>query len=292
MPVIRAELDELKELSAKEGRQTQGRFLLEGWRALAEAVHAGALPETVLIDPQRLGTPEARKTLALLEERSIAVREATDRQLQKLSATENSPGVVAALRMARHSIDDALGRGGLAIALDEVADPGNLGAILRTAAWFGASGVLLGKGCVELHNEKAVRATAGALFHLRIAEKVALAPTLVQARVNGFRLIVAAGEGGLPLPQLAPSPRDLVVFGGEARGVTAAVREVALEIGLHGLSSGSDVPRAIGALRAEQEQHPLAIRCYRDRDCARFVERRQRLAGSIRIRRHPRDANR
>ena len=67
MPVIRAELDELKELSAKEGRQTQGRFLLEGWRALAEALRAGAIPETVLVDPQRTGAPEARNVLALLQ---------------------------------------------------------------------------------------------------------------------------------------------------------------------------------------------------------------------------------
>ncbi len=227
MLLTRLEFDSLKALTDKQGRQAAEHFLLEGWRALDEALRAGVVPDYVAIDPARVAPREAAAPLARLEELRTPIKEATDRQLHRLSATEQNPGVLAVVRKARCSLDDVLGAGGLAVALDEISDPGNLGAILRTCEWFGVAGVLLGQGCVELHNEKVVRATAGALFHLPIVERVPLPATLLQARDRGYRILVAVGDAGVPLPQLAPQPRELLVLGSEARGVSAAVRAVA-----------------------------------------------------------------
>ena len=228
MLITRAELASLKLLTTKAGRDAEGRFLLEGWRALAEALRAEAVPECVVVDPRRADAQAARALLAELRTRGVPIKECEEKYLHRLSSTEHGPGVVAALPIARRNVDDALRPGrGLAVALDGLADPGNLGTILRTCEWFGAVGVLLGRGCVELHNDKVVRATAGALFHLPVAEDVELPAALTWAREQGYRVVVFAGDGRMPLPELAPTPRDLLVFGGEARGAAPAVRAVA-----------------------------------------------------------------
>ena len=115
----------------------------------------------------------------------------------------------------------------LLLALDAVSDPGNVGTIIRTADWFGAGGVLLGRGCVEPFNEKVVRATAGSLFHIPIVDEVELLEVLAQAKATGFRVVVAAAGGSVSLSDWRPAKRNVLVVGSEAHGVSADIRDSA-----------------------------------------------------------------
>jgi TrmH family RNA methyltransferase len=100
------------------------------------------------------------------------------------------------------------------IYLHEIQDPGNLGTILRTLAWFGNSRCLLGPGSVDPYNSKVVRASAGAIFHVPIEVEVAL-----DSLRSRFERIASLDMRGDSIASPAFKSFDCYVFGNEARGV-------------------------------------------------------------------------
>ena len=108
-----------------------------------------------------------------------------------------------------------------------MADPGNLGTIIRTCAWFGADGVLLSERSVELSNPKLLRSTMGAVFHLPVAAGINLPEMIHALRQRGFR-ILAAEAGGEPAGSvLRGGGNRMLVFGSEAHGLSPEVRDLA-----------------------------------------------------------------
>jgi TrmH family RNA methyltransferase len=109
-----------------------------------------------------------------------------------------------------------------AIYLHEVQDPGNLGTILRTLAWFGGFRCLLSPDSVDVHNGKVVRASMGAIFHVPVEFDVPLAS--LPARFAQIASLDLAGE-----PVASPGFRDFdcYLFGNEARGLPAEARALA-----------------------------------------------------------------
>src|SRR3954451_24305072 len=155
MRLTRAEVEEYRALRRREGRATAGQFLLEGWRALAAAVAADAPIVSVAVRADEF----ERDELAAIRDRGVSISTLSERDLDRISATEHSQGVIARVRIVRHELVELLTPGDrLLLALDGVSDPGNLGTLIRTADWFGVGGVLLGQGCVDPFNEKVVRA--------------------------------------------------------------------------------------------------------------------------------------
>src|SRR5438552_11361804 len=224
MRLTRAQVDQYRALRRKEGRAAAGQFLLEGWRALTAAIAADAPIVYVAVRTDEVDRPE----LEPLKMRGTAIGTISERDLGRISATEHSQGVVARVKIVRHQIGALFGPGDrLLLALDAVSDPGNVGTIIRTADWFGASGVLLGRGCVEPFNEKVVRATAGSIFHIPIVDEVELLEVLAQAKATGFRVVVAAAGGSVSLSDWRPAKRNVLVVGSEAHGVSADIRDSA-----------------------------------------------------------------
>ena len=222
MRLTRAEVDEFRALHRKEGRAAAGMFLLEGWRALAEAIDGPI--ECVAVRAELLDRPE----LDPLRTRGVPIREVTERDAKRISSTEQSQGVVARVRMVRSDTATLFRPGdAIVLALDAVGDPGNLGTILRTAAWFAARGVLLGRGCVDPYNDKVVRSTAGSLFHVPLVADVDLPVTLGAGRAAGFQVVVADAAGAIDLPDWRPPGRCIIVLGSETHGPSSAVRAVA-----------------------------------------------------------------
>jgi RNA methyltransferase, TrmH family len=224
MRLSRAEIDEYRALRRKEGRAAAGQFLLEGWRALAAALAADAPIVSIAVRTEEL----ERAELAPLKKRGVPVGTLGERDLGRISATEHSQGVVARVRMPCHDLGELSAPGDrLLLALDAVSDPGNLGTLIRTADWFGATGVLLGAGCVDPFNEKVVRATAGSLFHLPLVAELDLPAVLRVAKSAGFQISIADMSGSVNLPDWRPAKRNVIVLGSEAHGVSDGVRGVA-----------------------------------------------------------------
>jgi TrmH family RNA methyltransferase len=110
----------------------------------------------------------------------------------------------------------------LVLVLAGLQDPGNVGAIIRAAAAFGASGVVAIEGSANPFGWKALRGAMGGTFRLPIAAHGALPDVVDSAAALGLRLVAAVPRGGTPLPKLDLREPTAIVLGGEGAGVPHA----------------------------------------------------------------------
>lgn len=229
-PLSKTKLSYFRKFLQKKTREAEGRFLMEGWHLLDEALKSERTIEALIYDP---GTRRESHEEAILERASNAageVFEATPAALDQLSDSKSSQGVVALvgsvgmsfLELMRQLPETGILR---VVALDAVGDPGNCGAIVRACSWFGMDAVLFGKGCAELENGKTVRATMGGLFHLPVATGVDLVPALEDLRDLGVSVVSSEIAGADSLSGYQFPDRAVLVIGSEARGVSAAISE-------------------------------------------------------------------
>jgi len=173
-------------LLTKRGREEQGKFLLEGTHLTVEALKAEMPVQTVLFSLER-GKPA--ELAAFSDAPGVEWVGVSDAILAKCTETQTPQGIVAVCGKIGQSAESVLSRKeGLVIAVDGVQDPGNLGTIIRSADAVGATGVLLGRGTVDLYNPKTVRATMGSMFHLPVAE-CDLKELLPAAKRQGIQLV-------------------------------------------------------------------------------------------------------
>ena len=200
--------------AARRGQATaDGLWLAESPHLLEEAVASGVEISTVLLAD---GATVAARALA--EDSGAPLRLLSNELFADLSTTEHSQGVLALVRPPEWSSQSVLSRPGLAVVLDQVADPGNVGAIARSAEAFGACGLILTKGCASPASPKTLRASAGALFRLPFAAGLAPEAVVAACREVGRRLLAASAHEGLSVRE-APLRNAAAVIGSEARGV-------------------------------------------------------------------------
>ncbi|HVZ41750.1 MAG TPA: RNA methyltransferase [Candidatus Kapabacteria bacterium] len=226
----------IRSLHRRKGREAERAYLAEGERLLDElAADSGAL-RFLFCHADRL-----EWLLSRFPGAECCVMESAD---SGLFGTENAQGVGAVVTMpepvSARAIADA---GGPLLYLDRIADPGNLGTIIRTAEWFGLRGLLLGAGCADPFNPKVVRSTMGAIFRLPIADRVPLETVLELGRP-----LVALDAGGGDTLGSAPLPRNaLYVVGSEAHGVDAALAERGRRLAIAGGERGESLNAAVAA---------------------------------------------
>jgi RNA methyltransferase, TrmH family len=214
--------DDVKRLHDKQHRETLGHFLLEGEHLVTELQKA-------LAGNPLLQTSELFITRDFEHWRSpFTTHIVTSRQMAQLADTKSPPGIVAVVPMAATATEVVSrtrkpGQRERCVYLHEIQDPGNLGTILRTLAWFGGFRCLLSPQSVDPYNGKAVRASMGAIFHVPVEIDVPL--DTLAARFQRIACLDMQGES-----ILAPAFRecDCYVFGSEAHGVP---REVLAALG-------------------------------------------------------------
>jgi len=200
-------IDQLRKLHQKKYRQESGLFLVEGEHLLLEL-------ERTDFDRCQLYVTEQHQDW----QSRFPVHVIGQRQMSQLSETRSPQGLVTSVPMDNllrpPVISDTDTSPERCIYLYEIQDPGNLGTILRTLAWFGNWRCLLSPNCVDPFNSKVIRSSMGAIFHVPLEMGVPLA--VLEQR---FERIAALDMAGAPLNQMAGQPHDCLVFGNEARGV-------------------------------------------------------------------------
>ena len=137
----------------------------------------------------------------------------SDRQMAQIADTKTPQGIVALVPMPDAPVSAPVA-GERAIYLHEIQDPGNLGTILRTLAWFGNFRCLLSPGSVDPYNPKVVRSSMGAIFHAPMELDVAL-----DSLRTRFARIACLDMQGEPVQSMAFTTFECYLFGNEARGV-------------------------------------------------------------------------
>lgn len=196
---------DIKRLHQRKFREQFGCFLLEGEHLVQE------LQKAAIHDP-RLRASEIYLTREYADWTSeLPIHVLNSRQMAQLSETRSPQGIAAIAPLLAAPAQRPNER---AIYLHEIQDPGNLGTILRSLAWFGSFRCLLGPNSVDVHNGKSVRASMGAIFHVPVELDVPL-----QALPGRFGRIASLDLQGKPIS--APEFRDFdcYIYGNEARGL-------------------------------------------------------------------------
>jgi TrmH family RNA methyltransferase len=200
-------LEDLRKLHQKKYRQEFGYFLVEGEHPVQE------LRKAALKNPQLRGcevyVTRGREHLA----GDFTTHTVSGAQMARIAETKTPQGIVALVPMLPPPAPSA---GERAIYLYEIQDPGNLGTILRTLAWFGGFRCLLSPGSVDPYNSKAVRASMGAIFHVAVEAEVE--PHSLGRRFARIACLALQGER---LPSARFARFDCYLFGNEARGLPA-----------------------------------------------------------------------
>lgn len=217
--LTRSRQKEVARLARRRHRDASGEFLIEGLRSVESAVAARAPLREILVTPEAAGLPRVVALLAQANAPAFAVPPA---DMARLADAHTAQGVAAVAALRRL---DATRLALPLLALDGVQDPGNVGAIVRAAAWFGASGVVCGPETADPFGPKAVRASMGGLWDLDLAEVDDLAGLLTTHRQQGVSLY-GADLHGEPAARWRPEKRAILVLGSEAHGLSEAVRGI------------------------------------------------------------------
>ena len=208
-------------LHTAKGRSQNGLFLVEGEHLTEEALKAGAV-ETIITD----------ETCPFDFDDVIQV---TPQIMKKLSQNVSAVHLIAVCRMLKPEVKQME----RLVLLDGVQDPGNLGTIIRTAVSFGFDAVYCSNDTCDLYNDKAVRSSQGALFHIPVI-RCSINDLLRQLKQEGVTVIATALEGAQPMGRVTPPARAAFVFGNEGQGVSQAVLEnadIKMKIEMDGFES-------------------------------------------------------
>lgn len=205
-------------LVRRKGRDQQGEFLIEGLRSVESAIAGRASITQILVVPRWL---EDRRVSALLEKAGAPVVVMNEKQSKSISDVENGQGILAVAKKKPDAVSDLKAMHSLVI-MDGVQDPGNVGAIIRTASWFGVQGILCGPGTADIYHPKTVRATMGGLWDVRCVRTDDIQASIQQLKENGFTVYGTYLEGH-PLHEWKPTGKIALVIGSEAGGISGLV---------------------------------------------------------------------
>lgn len=207
--------DDIKKLHQKKYRQQFGHYLVEGEHLILELQKAIAQssayqPENI----QLLVTEKYQDWAPLTGQAQFEKRVVSDKQMAQLSDTKSPQGIIACVPLPEKANTHSVDQNERCIYLHEVQDPGNLGTILRTLAWFGGFRLLLSPNSVDPYNAKVVRSSMGAIFHVPMELEVSL-----DDLANRFDRFAYLDMNGEIIKSDAFSDFPCYLFGNEARGV-------------------------------------------------------------------------
>ena len=226
-------------------RRQEGLFVVEGWKMVSEALSHG-LVANLFVREQERESYESRLCEAGCQviPKDIPVAFAADSVFRQLSDTVAPQGILAVVRMPRYDREKIVQAqaGGIyeqakLLVLENIQDPGNMGTILRTAEGAGISGIVLGKGCVDLFNPKVVRATMGSLFRVPYYFCGDIIFEVAALKERGFTFYAAHLQGEKAYCEPDYQGQLGILIGNEANGLSeelSALADVKVKIPMEG----------------------------------------------------------
>ena len=212
----RSQLQRAQRLHRREQRSRHGQTLVEGPQAVRELLAcAPGLTRDLYV------TEEAVERHVDVAELASAARVWTHvlaaRDMRDLSA--DAQGVVAVISTPQApDLNSLLGEASLVVATLDIADPGNLGTVIRTADAAGADAVVVGKASAELYSPKVMRSAAGSHFHVPCVAGIEASELAARARADGLQVLTAEGTGEWELPVLIREAAEAKILGAAPSG--------------------------------------------------------------------------
>ena len=224
----------LRRVQSARGRHRAGLFSIEGTRLVERALRAGAPLETVLIaaGPARSDDPRMRELRDALQAAGCEVAVAPDEILRELTEGRDLGLILGLVRLPTAlTLSDILPARDtpeqvppLLLAAVDIVDPGNVGALTRTAHAGGAA-ALLAVGASDPFHPRATRISRGSIFRQPVVAYETAEALLVDLRRHGIAAVGTAATGSIPLPDVEwPRAGTAILMGNEAEGLSPRIQ--------------------------------------------------------------------
>ena len=209
-------LKKIASLAHSKYRKIHGLFLVEGLHPVQELLKARWPVDSLLITYESQETPEISSLLSLVSESKIEIL--NQKVFEKLVTTETPQGIMAVAQLPGINQKQIVSQKRILIA-DGIADPGNIGTILRSAAAFGFDAFATTVGSADIYSPKAVRASQGALFMLKTFSH-AQSEDLINSLKGSHSIIALTANSKTDLREIKKSSKIALVVGAEIAGVS------------------------------------------------------------------------
>jgi TrmH family RNA methyltransferase len=234
-------------------------MLLDGWHLLSEAAAAHLSVEKIAV----CGPLTAKETVIVdrLRRHGALVVEVSGSVLNALSPVNSPTGVVASARVPSVTSANMLSPApALVLAASGLQDPGNAGAIIRSAAAAGATGVVLDDLSADPWGWKALRASMGSAFHVPVVRSRALGALIKDWKASGVRIVATGPRDGVSMYDVDLTKPTVLLLGGEGAGLPAELAALAttrVTIPMHGgvESLNAAVAAALIMYEAQRQRH-------------------------------------
>ncbi|HUS87668.1 MAG TPA: RNA methyltransferase [Bacteroidales bacterium] len=208
----------IRSLHQKKQREKLGLFIIEGDKLVREFLTSNAQVVCVVAKPEWLASlPEKN-----LENR-VELIEVESGDLKKVSRLTSPQNALALVRIPEHTYDTGSLKSELSIALESVQDPGNLGTIIRIAAWYGIKNLFCSDDCVDIFNSKVIQSSMGAVLHVK-THYTDLADLLTMLR-KSETAVYSASLNGESVYTTDLERGGIIIFGNESRGITTELKK-------------------------------------------------------------------
>lgn len=221
-------IKQAKALHERRERKKRGLLIIEGSRFIAEAFAAGAQISVCYYVEEHTMPSDS----SLLQELAVAGAQIVPVSAQVMAAmadTATPQGMMAVAALPRFFDHHMLDKGNLVLVADQVRDPGNLGAMLRTAAAVGVGMILLA-GCTDPTSPKVIRGSAGACYAVPMWVGPTVEETLQHLQTAGYRAVVLDMDGAQSLFATDLRGRVALVVGNEGHGPNPAWTKAGAEL--------------------------------------------------------------
>lgn len=212
----------VRSLARRRVRYAMQQFVIEGVRLIEEAVGAGIAPALVLYAARAEDQPRAHMLLERLRAATPEIYAVSDTVMQAMSSTEMPQGIVAVVPFIALPLPATPQ---FVLILDAVRDPGNVGAILRSARAAGVDVVFCAPATADPYNDKVLRAAMGAHFHVPL--RVAQWKDIREALRDIQHIYLADAHGEIDYVRADWSPPVALIIGSEAEGASDMGKEIA-----------------------------------------------------------------
>ena len=208
-------------LLSKKGRDESSLFIVEGEKFAAEISSEWSISYFIVSDE-------------FFQEHDLSVYEnkasvyiAPDHLYKKLSGTVTPQGVMAVCEKKSFCLENVIRDGCLLLLCEQLSDPGNVGALIRTSDAANASGIILTQGSADLYSPKVIRASAGSVFHIPCVEEADALYTVRFLKSMGIVIAAAHLKGNVSPYSMNMRQSCCILIGNEARGLSPEITEQA-----------------------------------------------------------------
>jgi TrmH family RNA methyltransferase len=200
-------------LQKKKNREDENLYVIEGDKLVREFLAAGIPVKAVYAKQEFISSLSAN-----MKNSAEEIETVTFEDLKQISSLKTPHNALALVPVPQNKFDMASVLSGLCVALDFVQDPGNLGTIIRAAAWFGIKNIVCSENCVDIYNPKVIQSCMGAILHVNV-QYTDLTKFLIEADRKKIPVYgtLLDGESIYSHPL---SEKGIIVLGNESRGIS------------------------------------------------------------------------